>query len=280
MKIISKYKDFYDYAWIDNDPDLVYVRKEKVCFSMPDIESSYDQAIGEGVKIYWVSSTKAGYVDIIGYTFGIYPYVYTVPAISVTAGYSSYKIHLLSKDEMMFLSILKDKKEIIQFFKPIFDSLFKKENLKPEMVLSYPLDKRPYQEAMKFCWKKESPDIFLQINSPVFVLYDYDVLGQSYRHLNEVKYDQKYINQIQLIKDGFVYKDPYTGRIEPKLVTNICFNKLNLGVYKYWFDEMNDVYSDIENFLMTSKLDPEPKISNEGKIIAHGFDLKTSFRKM
>jgi hypothetical protein len=73
MKIISKYKDFYDYAWIDNDPDLVYVRKEKVCFSMPDIESSYDQAIGEGVKIYWVSSTKAGYVDIIGYTFGIYP---------------------------------------------------------------------------------------------------------------------------------------------------------------------------------------------------------------
>ena len=279
MKIISKYKDFYDYSWIDNDPDLVYVRKEKVCFSMPDIESSYDQHIGEGVKTYWMYD-KAGYIDIIGYTFGIYPYIYTVPAISVTAGYSSYKVHLLSKDEMMFMSILKDKKEIIQFFKSIFDSLFKKENLKPEMTLSYPLDHKPYQEAMRFCWKKELPSVFLQINSPVFVLYDYDVLGQTYRNLDEVKYDKKYINQIQLIKNSPVYKDQHTGRIKPKLVTNICFNKLSLSIYKYWFDEMNDVYSDIENFLMTSKLDPEPIISNEEKILSHGFDLKTSFRNM
>ena len=51
---------------------------------------------------------------------------------------------------------------------------------------------------------------------------------------------------------------------------------------KYWFDEINNLntYSNIESFIMTSKLDPEPIISNEGKIIAHGFDLKTSFRKM
>lgn len=278
MKIISKYKDFYDYIWIDNDPDLIYVRKEKVCFSMPDIESSYDKHIGEGVKTYWVSG--AGYVDIIGYTFGIYPYIYTVPAISVSTGNYSYKIKLLTKDDIEFLSILKTKKEIYEFFETVYNSLFKNDNYKPEMVLSYPLDKRPYQEAMRFCWKKENPDIFLKIESPIFVLYDKDILGQTYKYLGDIEYSQKYINQIQLIKNAPIYKDHYSGKITPKLVTNICFNKLGLSVYKYWFDEMNNVYSDIENFLMTSKLDPEPIISNDGKIIAHGFDLKTSFRNV
>lgn len=63
-------------------------------------------------------------------------------------------------------------------------------------------------------------------------------------------------------------------------MTNICFNKLALPIHKYWINDMNNIYSDIENFLIASKLEPEPKISNNGKIIAHGFDLKTSFRKM
>jgi hypothetical protein len=278
MRIISKYKDFYDYTWIDNDPDLIYVRKEKVCFSMPNIESSYNQHLGEGVKTYWVSG--GGYVDIVGYTFGIYPYVYTVPAMSVSTCSYSYMLKLLTKDDMEFLSILKTKKEIHEFFETICNTMFTNHDNKPDIILSYPIDHRPYQEAMRFCWKKEDPELFLKLDAPVFVLYDNDVLGQTYKHLDNVTYDQKHISQIQIIKNEPIYKDPYSGKVTPKLITNVCFNKLALPVYKYWFDEMHDVYSDIENFLMTSRLDPEPIISNNGKIIAHGFDLKTSFRKM
>jgi len=276
MKIISKYKDFYDYIWNDNDPDIVYVRKEKVCFSTPKIKPLNNNSIGEGVKTYWYNYT--GYIDIIGYTFGIYPYIYTVPAISVCLNYS-YKIKLLTKDEVNFLSILKDKNEIHDFFKSIYGEMLKEETNKPEMMMTYYTSCKPYQEVMQFCWKMENHDLFMKIESPVFALYDQDVLGQTYAHLNNIKYDQKNIDKIQIMKNSPIYKDMY-GKITPKLVTNICFNKLALPIHKYWINDMNNIYSDIENFLIASKLEPEPKISNNGKIIAHGFDLKTSFRKM
>ena len=34
MKIISKYKDFYDYIVQDHDADLVYVRKINFAFNL------------------------------------------------------------------------------------------------------------------------------------------------------------------------------------------------------------------------------------------------------
>lgn len=278
MKIISKYKDFYDYSWIDSDPDLVYVRKPKVCFQMPNIESTWGKHIGEGVRNYYIR--HAGYVSIVGYTFGIYPNIYTVPAVYITTGETSYRVKLLSKDEVEYLSLLKDKKDIQAFFRVIFNNVFDKQTYVPDMTLTYPLEKRPYEEVMRYCWKEYNPQVFLDIESPIFVLYDYDVLGHTYEYLMDVKYCQNDIDKIQIIKNCPVYKDPLYSKVMPKLVTNICLNKLDLPIYKYWFDDLANIYSDIENFLMTSKLDPEPKISNEGKIIAHGFDLKTSFRKM
>ena len=40
------------------------------------------------------------------------------------------------------------------------------------------------------------------------------------------------------------------------------------------------IYNDIENFLWAIKQEPIAEPNNETKIINHGFDLKTSFRKM
>lgn len=284
MKIISKHKDFYDYMWVDSDPDLVYVRKEKVCFTRPNANVSYDNHWGDGLD-NWMYANKGGYVKVIGYTFGIYPYIYTSPALQIMKGSFSSVTYIFTKNDIEALKIMgRDKKQVKTFFQAIYDSAFEKYENIPDMVLGYPLERNAYNEVMRYCWKEENPDFFLKIHSPVFITYAWELLGKTYGYLEDVKYEKYQENKDKIQEcDGIIPTASYvngTYKYIPRLVTNVCFNQLNYQIHKYWFEDMNDVYSDIENFLMTSKLDPEPKISNDGKIIAHGFDLKTSFRKM
>lgn len=51
---------------------------------------------------------------------------------------------------------------------------------------------------------------------------------------------------------------------------------------KYIKDDLDkrDVYTDIENYLWGMKQEPISEPDNKTKIVSHGFDLKTSFRKM
>ena len=281
MKIISKYKDFYDYMFVDHDPDLVYVRKEKVCFSMPKADTSYENHWGEGLdKWFWTSS--GGYIKAIGYTFGIFPYIYTVPALQISKGSYYYETYLFTKHDIRTLeTICKDKKKTRSFFQSIYETAFKTGEHVPEMSLSYGFERNTYNELMRYCWKKENHGFFLKIHSPVFITYAWEILGKTYGYLNDVKFRTEDKDKIQLC-DGLPIVINSDNKYVPQLVTNVCFNQLADNIIKYWYDDLlvSNVYSDIENFLMTSKLDPEPKISNEGKIIAHGFDLKTSFRKM
>ena len=48
------------------------------------------------------------------------------------------------------------------------------------------------------------------------------------------------------------------------------------------YNDLYDIntYNNIENFLWSIKQEPESKPDNKIKILSHGFDLKTSFRKM
>lgn len=269
--------------WIDNDPDLVYVRKEKICFSIPPVNTSYNKHWGDGLD-RWMYVSKGGYIKAIGYTFGIYPYIYTVPALQIMKSPYSYRTYLFTKSDIEALKIInKDKKQVKAYFKAIYDSVFDKDEHVPDMVLGYPFEKNPYNEIMRYCWKDENPDFFLKIESPVFIAYAWELLGKTYGYLEDVKYNNENKDKIQLCENIIPTASYVNGvyKYIPRLVTNVCFNQLSENIIKYWYDDMvANIYSDIENFLMTSKLDPEPKISNEGKIIAHGFDLKTSFRKM
>ena len=55
-----------------------------------------------------------------------------------------------------------------------------------------------------------------------------------------------------------------------------------MNILKYWYDDLNDLntYINIENFLWSVKQEPVANPDNKTKILSHGFDLKTSFRKM
>lgn len=104
------------------------------------------------------------------------------------------------------------------------------------------LSKYPINSIKESSWKDE--EIFRHIETPVFLCY---------------------FNMI-------------SGRI----IKNVIFNEQPTNWLKYIKDDLDkrDVYTDIENYLWSMKQDPIPEPDNETKIISHGFDLKTSFRKM
>ena len=283
MKIISKYKDFYDHLWFDEDPDIVYIRKEKVCFNNLDNiikgNGGYERELGRGIESILRSSS--GDISVIGFTFGIYPYVYTTPALAV--GVIDYEnvIKILSKSEVDSAAEIESKSRQSEYFINIVKDFFKGRNDSPkDFCLSRYYGSRggsPMKDVMRYCWKKEVPDIFLKLKAPVFVSYCGDIIGSAYSSVLDVGYEKNMSDDDRVLVVSGALMTP-----KKRYVTNVCFEKLNLPITKYWFEDMNNIntYSNIENFLMTSKMDPEPVISNNGKIIAHGFDLKTSFRKM
>lgn len=74
----------------------------------------------------------------------------------------------------------------------------------------------------------------------------------------------------------------YYNWITGRIIKNIIFNEQITNWLKYIKDDLDkrDVYTDIENYLWSMKQEPISEPDNETKIISHGFDLKTSFRKM
>lgn len=281
MKIISKYKDFYDYLWIDGDPDIIYVRKEKPCFNVLDdsiFRCNYEKHLGTGMKSYaWVSN--AGHITLCGFTFGIFPYVYTVPAISISLDSLSYYFKILSNADVKAIFELKEMNKQKEYVTNILNEFFKgNENAPHQYSWSYFWRNSMTTELNRYIWKDENQDLFFNLGAPVFCVYVNELFyGTAYEEAASIKPTKENKDKIAFIKGARMRGDNAVT-----LMTNVCFNKLNFPITKFWFDELNSVntYSNIESFLLTSKLDPEPKITNEGKIIAHGFDLKTSFRKM
>jgi hypothetical protein len=105
----------------------------------------------------------------------------------------------------------------------------------------------------------------MKMGAPVFVKYDDDIIGLTYASYEALK------------------SMPHVGKGKgTEYIANVCFSKLSHNILKYWHDELNDLntYINIENFLWSVKQEPEHVPDNDTKIINHGFDLKTSFRKM
>ena len=99
-------------------------------------------------------------------------------------------------------------------------------------------------------WKDE--DLFRQIETPVFLFHHYGIYeNQHFKSYNHI-------------------------------IKNIIFSDQPTYWLKYIKEDLDkrDVYTDIENYLWSMKQEPISEPDNETKIISHGFDLKTSFRKM
>jgi len=282
MKIVSKYKDFYDFIVQDHDADLTYIRHIGIVtkyfddlFKKQNINTPY-------YSKYYGYSNRFSYKKGIGelefdnFIFGIYPFVYSQPILRI------YYKHIPSgtvEDSFIILghelvdNLLSDNTEmnkqaydqLIKLAQTNYDTYVERYGCKETKVTFGKRNIEDIKDAIKhYVWKVDCPDIFYKIESPVFTKY----------------YDELYVN-------GAYYnnwpQEPKVGNKDTThYVTDISFMKLNYNILKYWYNDVFDLntYINIENFLWSIKQEPEAKPDNKTKILAHGFDLKTSFRKM
>ena len=280
MKIISKYKDFYDYIVQDYDADIHYVREPKA-FSHGDKET--DDIVLKANKMiddifssrnksrmpyyfrnsYVNSNNKdtAGHISIVSATFGIYPYVYKVPIIRIAdpKAYSYinglyYVMSTTVVDNIMCapthdagVDILINEVKRLTAINTDFDKNTK-------FVFDY-RDIKYQINANR--GKEDIKDVFYLLGAPVFIHTSLDAIYEGTQYASLI--------------------DGHTAYL-----TNICFNELNMNILKYYYNDLADLntYINIENFLWSIKQEPVAAPDNKTKIQAHGFDLKTSFRKM
>ena len=282
MKIVSKYKDFYDYIVQDHDADITYIRHIGLVntyfdnlFQSGDRASHYfNHNYGYTYSTYSWRKAKDGDVTLGNYIFGIYPFVYSQPYIDIK--YSNvclndeHLIIILPKSIVDGLLNPETRGILTNALTTLIWNEFNKIKFHSEKPFKLTYNSKPlynsdiHKNLKKYVWKVDCPEIFYKIESPVFVK-DY----------------------IELFIDGPYYNNwpqkPKIGNSEyTHYVTDICFNKLNKNILKYWYNDIFDIntYINIENFLWSIKQEPESIPDNKTKILAHGFDLKTSFRKM
>lgn len=283
MKIISKYKDFYDFIVQDHDAELTYVRHGKLVNEyLDDLFRTKTNSIPFYSKYYgyqdtYIGRRNNGEMIFDNFVFGIYPFVFSQPIIRI---YYKHKASgnienffvilgrelvdkILDSNESISQSAIDfDLKEIAQLE---YDKLVNKHLCDYVKVHFAKYNKlADIQKSLKMhVWKVDCPDIFYKIESPVFVKYNYDLIVNG-------AYWDNWLNKPRIGKS----KDTY-------YIADISFQKLNYNILKYWYNDLFDLntYINIENFLWSIKQEPEAKPDNKTKIMAHGFDLKTSFRK-
>lgn len=281
MKIVSKYKDFYDFIVQDHDADLIYVRNIGLAnIYLDDLFKRDNNYLPYYSKYYGYNDPyskyyKHGSLGFGNFVFGIYPFVFSQPVLRIYYKYRASNsteslFHILGKDltdKILDSSVIVSKSAIEYELIPLAQKLL---NEKVSTGLCGPV-KVGFDERIdvknylrKFVWKVDCHEIFYKLESPIFVKYEYDLFVNG------------------AYQDAWPENAKVGTEKTTHYVTDISFQKLNYNILKYWYNELFDIntYINIENFLWSIKQEPEAKPDNKTKILAHGFDLKTSFRKM
>ena len=288
MKIISKFKDFYDYLAQDYDADIVYSRIPKWTGDLRlrnlyMANSSWLKNIDNNKLLHveaqtrW-SNTKIGSIEPSGIVFGVYPFVYSTPILKLfgrdddgeDAWKYPYAVYLGSN----FIETLKNEQDlksrckiISKFAEDIVKAHNKQCNYwweKLDETLEYKLENYYKDKVLDYLIgysrKIECPKIFETLRSPVFI-EENDLIDFYHSPFPEKSKDKKTIKQY---------------------LVDLSFNALDPAIIKYWYNDLCDLntYNYIENFLWSIKQEPQSQQTNKEKILSHGFDLKTSFRKM
>ena len=181
MKIISKYKDFYDFIVQDHDADLTYIRHIGIVtkyfddlFKKQNISTPY-------YSKYYGYSNRFSYKKGIGelefdnFIFGIYPFVYSQPILRIYYKDGSYggveNIFIILGHEIVN-NLLSDIKELN---KQAYDKLIKLAQIEYNILvergrckdLNISFGKRNIEDvkdALKhYVWKIDCPGILINI---------------------------------------------------------------------------------------------------------------------
>lgn len=296
MKIVSKYKDFYDYLAQDYDADILYFREAKLKKRTGDMRRLYVKNWYERtensllpVKLEYIESFKPelGEVEINGVIFGVYPFVYSTPVFILYGreddGCVCWGDALVLFPGRTFIDQLRNIKDNKQLSKAI--SKFCKDsalrynksiqdkwtyNRRKLADVDYKVrGKLEFSDIENKIGKVECREIFDTLGSPVFIE------DTEYVDFSESPYSGLFYDLRQEL-----YKNPNLGK--SRYLVDLSFNELDPNIIKYWYNDLCDLntYNYIENFLWSQKHEVESEQTNNEKILSHGFDLKTSFRKM
>lgn len=268
MRIISKFKDFYDYLNPDNDPDITYVRKTEAIYD-PKLSIELDKLItnslGRFRNFFPVKVIGPNFrIFISTVVYGIYPNIYRIPFICYLGN-----VYPISEKLFENMKTVKEN-ELDKLIKSYLRDLNRKKNTDVNFdngKLDYPRGiKQNINDMVKMA---ECREIFTKIGSPVFIRlrtpYDNSasmIIGSNNPYASLENYS---------LENGKV-----------KYIKDVVFNLLDLNVIPFFSEEIININTpiNIENFLWSIKQEPEAKPDNKTKIEAHGFDVKTSFRKM
>ena len=268
MRIISKYKDYYDYVTQDNDADITWVRQPRAVYEPYDALFSPKDTFSRASRFvpyrrsFW-DKHEPNTATLSSFIFGIYPYVYSQPILELNLKAfteADYQFQMPLSKAIIDACIGKKDEEQEKIL--LNEALkFMKATLKDKKYIKIPksLKMKMIYLIEAYYWKVECKEIFEKMDAPTFF-----------------KYDDRAVDLIVYKIDGY---DPHKSL---KYIANVCFSQLSTLVTKAWMDEIVDLntYINIENFLWSRKKEPTSEPTNETKIVNHGFDLKTSFRKM
>ena len=282
MKIISKHKDFYDYLIQDHDADIVWERMTGL-INIPSQITDYLDNFECGKYLIRTNKYKDDvsyntlfpsgslgnyYYTISNYIFGIFPILYSQPVLMLGDGHKNTSIILKKNLVDMLLdpdkefSIMAGEEELFPIINERLQKFYEEEISlscfrKSDMMGNI-------QDNLKdFCKKLECPDLFYKIEYPIFTrLYTELFIDLNSNSLDYIKFE------------GYTFSD--------SLVYNPIFIELKQNIIEYWKDELADIgtYNNIETFISTYEQEIIKEPDNKSKIINHGFDIKTSFRKM
>ena len=269
MKIVSKYKDFYDsFGFILGKPDesVTYVRIP--VYIDPKEEPEYNGVIKE-LNEYTYSETtgynKDPYVAYLNtVVVGIYPYIYLCPFYIIVQRRTKGMIcnHTLFDIKPITMSeddVKNDTEHIYEKVHAKFNE-YKKENGISGTLYVHKLTQQNWTyyrwnnyDIKTSPWKIENRDIFRKIGSPTFV----------------------YTNVRDSISS---FMGEAGGLVLDPIFVKLPFDVL--GASRETIINNQNIYIDIENFLWENKQEPISNPDNNTRILAAGFDLKTSFRNV
>lgn len=199
---------------------------------------------------------------------GIYPFLYYIPVVGVREK-TGKKIYLNWQyiDETILkpfnaedaIALLKEP----DYYKEnlIFYQIDYQQCIYPEQIIKAGQNLQPK-------WKKEK---YRNINDPFII-----ECREIFNLFNEpiIRFDKSLWTRYRFRhgKNGNFYK----------FYADLNINLSKTPILKYYptIQTERDIYTEIENWVISIEREPEHISDNKTKIISHGFDLKTSFRKM
>lgn len=258
MKIIDKIQDFYEYdAYMYGEPDksIIWDRNTHIYNFRYDFSEMMQQKIESIVnKFIYKDESLNGYPnyknDAVLFTqslVGIYPYVY------LCMNFGTYALkcgtHLTNKLYTITESEFKDRVFLTELITVTIDNkkaylpgYLRMQNIDKEFS-NYSFYGNVFYKEYNDSWIQECPELFKLLDTPTF----------------EIRFTGNKI--IEITKDA------------------IIINTLLLKQYSREDLDQN-IYSNIEQFIVNKNIEEIKEPDNKTKIVNAGFDLKTSFRNM